>query len=66
MSWFWRTLSGYTATFVDIDKEWTVKHRPFRKPLMSSTKHSGLRGKNLTAIYFDEWVAPQHDAGSDL
>lgn len=54
-AWMWRSLFGYTVSFMTVDKEYRVKHRFLRSPIM--TKHilpQGLSGMKYTAIFFDE------------
>jgi len=56
--WVRRTLFGYTVMFVSVERNYTVVHRPFRQPLMTSEKTTptSFRGKSYTAIIFDEVV----------
>lgn len=55
-SWFWKTLTGYTVTFINLDYEHVVTHRPFRQPLMESTRMTKkpLKGKAYEMIIYDE------------
>lgn len=62
--WIWRTLFGYTVVFVNPDYEHYVKHRPFRQPIMKSTRltKQTLRGKSYDMLVYDElsmhpWIA---------
>jgi hypothetical protein len=56
-NWFWLTLRGYTVTFITLDRQYTVKHRPFRRPLMlQGNPRSTLRGLSYKAVIFDEVV----------
>jgi len=60
LEWFKRTLLGYSVVFVGVDVTNTVIHRPFREPIMKSTKTSkSLRGRSYSMIVFDEYVEEQ-------
>lgn len=51
-----RTLFGYTVVFVNVDYEHIVKHRPFRQPVMKSTRLTKRfpKGKAYEMMVFDE------------
>lgn len=45
----------YKVVFVTVERNFTVEHRIFRKPIMSSRKNpDGLRGAKIEMLIFDE------------
>lgn len=55
-AWFKRTLFGYKVVFVSVDYEHIVKHRPFRHPVMKTTRLTKWfpEGKAYEMMVFDE------------
>lgn len=57
-NWFWRTLTGYTVTFINVNGQYTVIHRPFQAPEMinGNPRSQGMRGVNYNVVIFDEFI----------
>lgn len=47
----------YKVMFVTVDSNFTVEHRIFRQPIMSSHRNpKGLRGAKIEMVIFDEYT----------
>ena len=51
----WKWATHYKVVFVTVERNFTVEHRLFHKPIMTSRKNpDGLRGAKIEMLIFDE------------